>query len=261
MKIGMISGYHSGGFDFARDSKMEFIEICNNFDSDTENFMKSAESIKANIERTGVLVGSVGRWNHSLNEGGKINREKLKKYIWEMETAAYLGSPVYVCGINRDPSVSMYKNYTAAIEMFGAIIEAAKDKNIKIAVQNCDWNNFIVNPADWDIVLGELDELTIKYDCSHSYNRGNNYLSELSDWCERVSHIHIKGTTHAGGKRWVDDPPAGMDDIKWPSVFSVLYARGYDGGLSIEPHSKTWHGELGAKGINFTYNYISKFLL
>lgn len=240
---------------------MNFIEICNNFDSETDNFMKSAESIKAEIERTGVLIGSVGRWNHSLNEGGTINKEKLEKYKWEMETAAYLGSPVYVCGINRDPSVSMYKNYTAAIEMFGSLIEFAKDKNIKIAVQNCDWNNFVVNPADWEIVLGELDALTIKYDCSHAYNRGKNYLQELSDWGERVSHFHVKGTTHAGGKRWVDDPPAGMDDIKWSSVFSVLYARRYDGGLSIEPHSSTWQGALGEKGIKFTYNYISNFVL
>ena len=88
----------------------------------------------------------------------------------------------------------------------------------------------------------------------------HRYLTELSDWGERVSHIHIKGTTHAGGKRWVDDPPAGMDDIKWGSVFSILYARGYNGGLSIEPHSGTWHGELCTKGIRFTHDFISKFV-
>lgn len=261
MKLGMISGYSGKSFDFACENRMEFIEICNNFDSDTERFMSSAKDIKAEIERTGVTVRSVGRWNHDLNKGGRIDPEKLEKYKWEMETAAYLGASVYVCGINLDAEVSLYKNYTAAIEMFGSLLEWAKDKNIKIAVQNCDWNNFVVEPVQWDVVHGELKDLTIKYDCSHCYNRGGDYLKELSDWGERVSHFHVKGTTHAHGKRWVDDPPAGMDDIRWPSVFSVLYARGYDGGLSIEPHSRTWQGELGAKGVKFTYDYISKFLL
>jgi len=52
-----------------------------------------------------------------------------------------------------------------------------------------------------------------------------------------------------------------MDDINWPSVFAVLYARGYDGDLSIEPHSPTWWGELGEKGVAFTRDYIRRFML
>ena len=260
MKIGMISNYQDNGFDYALQNKMEFIEICNNFDPDTERFINSMPAIKANIERTGIAVGSVGRWNHDLNEGGRINPEKLQKYKDELNAAAAIGSDVYVCGVNRDDSVSLFKNYLAAIDMFSELVKEAEGKNIKVAVQNCDWNNFIVNPIDWEIVLGEIPQLTIKYDCSHCYNRGNNYLTELSDWGERISHIHIKGTTHAGGKRWVDDPPAGMDDIKWGSVFSILYARKYTGGLSLEPHSGTWHGDLCTKGIQFTYDYISKFV-
>ena len=132
--------------------------------------------------------------------------------------------------------------------------------DMKIAVANCDWNNFVVTPADWEIVIGELPALTIKYDCSHAYNRGDDYLREINDWGEHISHFHIKGTTHAG-KKPVDDPPAGMDDIKWGSVFSILYARKYDGGLSIEPHSETWQGELGYAGIKFTQNYIKQFII
>ena len=100
----------------------------------------------------------------------------------------------------------------------------------------------------------------LKYDASHSYNRGDDYLGELSDWCERVAHVHIKGTTHAG-KRAVADPPAGMDDIKWSSLFSILYARGYDGDLSIEPHSSVWCGELGAAGVLFTRDFIKQYIV
>ena len=74
------------------------------------------------------------------------------------------------------------------------------------------------------------------------------------------AHMHVKGTTHAG-RRGVDDPPAGMDDIQWGSLFSILYARKYNGDLSIEPHSATWQGELGEAGVAFTKNFMQKFVL
>ena len=59
----------------------------------------------------------------------------------------------------------------------------------------------------------------------------------------------------------MDDPPAGMDDIKWRSLFAILYARKYNGDLSIEPHSATWQGELGKKGVDFTAKFIKEFIL
>ena len=108
--------------------------------------------------------------------------------------------------------------------------------------------------------LDELPELYIKYDASHAYNRNLDYLEQLNDWGERVAHVHIKGTVHAG-KRDVDDPPAGMDDIQWSSLFAILYSRGYNGDLSIEPHSKTWQGELGNAGVLFTRNFIKGFMI
>jgi sugar phosphate isomerase/epimerase len=62
------------------------------------------------------------------------------------------------------------------------------------------------------------------------------------------------------GKRF-DDPPAGLDQTDWGAFFSILYAKNYQGGLSIEPHSQVWKGELGEKGVNFTVNYMKKLLL
>ena len=125
---------------------------------------------------------------------------------------------------------------------------------------SCDWNNFVTSPEHWRILLGENSDLYIKFDASHAYNRGDDYLAELSDWCERVAHVHIKGTVHAG-KRDVDDPPAGMDDILWHSLFAILYARGYDGDLCIEPHSRAWMGERAYAGVIYTRDYMRKLLI
>lgn len=236
------------------------MEICCNSQPEAEACVAATKDIKANIARSGIDVSSIGRWCHDVVVDGKIEKTHLDSYFKLLDTAMEVGAKTFVCGCNYDKEISLYRNYQNAIEIFGKLIDHAKGAKIKVAVENCDWNNFVHSPRNWEIVLGELPDLWIKFDASHAYNRGDNYLEQLSDWGERVAHVHVKGTVHAG-KRRVDDPPAGMDDIQWSSLFAILYARGYDGDLSIEPHSATWHGELGNAGVQFTADFIRKFLL
>ncbi|MBE6570359.1 MAG: sugar phosphate isomerase/epimerase [Ruminococcaceae bacterium] len=260
MRIGQIYMYDSPAyFHDAKAHNLEFIEVCCNNGEDGEHFIASVDAMKQGIAETGVDVSCVGRWNHDMMKDGTIDKGIQARYKALLDAAMEVGAKTFVCGANYDESISLFRNYANAIEFFGDLIDQA-DGKIKIAVQNCTWNNYIVSPREWEVVLGELPELGLKYDASHAYNRGDNYLNEMSDWGERIAHVHIKGTTHAG-KRWVDDPPAGMDDLHWSSIFSILYARGYDGDLSIEPHSATWSGELGDKGVEFTKKFIKQFVL
>ena len=260
MRLGRIQNdYTKEGFDLVKGNQLEFIEICCNSAEDADRLIAARDSVRAEVARTGIDISSVGRWCHSIQEEGKINHEKKQNYLALLDTAIALGAKTFVCGCNYDSSISLYRNYENAIGFFSELITRA-DGRIRVAIQNCDWNNFIVSPKHWEVVLGELPALSLKFDASHAYNRGEDYLGQLSDWCERVAHIHIKGTTHAG-KRAVADPPAGMDDIAWRPLCSILYARGYTGDLSIEPHSGVWMGELGAAGVVFTRNFIRQFML
>ena len=256
----MISDYSANGFDKIKKMGLSFAEFCCNNAEESQNLVAQKENIKKQIARTGIDVSCIGRWNHSLNCNGRIDRDKLNDYFALLDTSVELGAKTFNCGINYDDSISYFKNCVNAVEFFSLLVERAKGRNIKVAVQNCGWNNFVKSPYEWKIILNEVDGLYIKYDASHGYSRGEDYLSQLSDWCDKVAHIHIKGIAKAGS-RSVDDPPAGMDDIKWPSIFAILYSRGYDGDLSIEPHSTVWRGELADRGIAFTKNYINQFIL
>ncbi len=110
------------------------------------------------------------------------------------------------------------------------------------------------------VIHGHLKDLYIKYDTSHCIYAGGDYLQEARDWGDRFIHVHIKGALTINGERF-DDPPAGMDLTNWGAFLSILYAKGYQEGLSIEPHSDNWKGELGDKGVDYTIDFIRKLIL
>ncbi len=260
MKLGMIRYPNSESFDYLQKRGLSFMECCCNFDPDSKNFIENKDQIKADIARTGVPVQSVGRWNSAPNVGGMIDKDVMDLNLALLRAAVDVGAKVFVCGCNYDDNISLYKNYGAAIENFGILLEEGKKLGIDVAVYNCDWTNFVHRDEAWKVVLGELPDLKIKYDCSHSFSRGQDYIKELDTWLPRVAHMHVKGVSKVGPNA-VDNPPAGMDTIDWPTVFALIYQHRYDGGLSIEPHSSTWQGELGERGIDFTINYITPFIL
>jgi len=265
MKLGIINGYNESSFEYVKSLGLDFIECCRNYTNESDDFVANVESTKANIAKYGIPIQSVGRWNPLVNISGKLDEAEFGSIQNLLDAAIAVKSPVFVCGINYAEDISLFKNYCLAVDYFGKLIDHAKSSgsDIKVAVYNCDWNNFVHSDKAWDVVLGELPELYIKYDCSHSMNRGQDYLYELNKWGERIAHFHVKGTVRTAYDRRVSDPPAGMDSINWPAVFAILYDRGYDAGLSIEPHSATWRAdtELGQKGIRFTIDYIRRFML
>lgn len=261
MKLGIIVDPDKRGFETAVNNGISFIEICNNVGCDTEAITDEIPSIKLLSKETGVAIGSVGRWGtEKFDKTGSIIEEELLASYSLINAASELGSPVFNTGINYVDEISKYENINRSMDYLYKLIEYAKPKSVKIAVYNCRWSNYIVDPGTWEIFHGHIPELGIKYDPTHCINEGSgDYLGEMKDWGKRFYHVHIKGTINVNGQH-VDDPPAGLDQINWGAFMGVLYKVGYDGNLSIEPHSSTWFGKLADPGIAFTVKHISQFI-
>lgn len=258
MKLGIIGWIDEQSFRRAAERNLEFIELCVN--SNDKEFLEHLEETKKYSETYQMPIASVGRWGmDKINSEGEHIPEELEVDYKLIEATAYLGSPVYITGCNYIEALSYYENVTAAIKYFEKLIEHGKKYDVKIATYNCRWNNFVHSDPTWSLIHGYLKDLGIKYDTSHCIYAGGDYLAEAKKWGDRFEHVHIKGALVIENERY-DDPPAGLDQTDWRSFMAILYAKGYDGALSIEPHSAKWKDELGQKGIDFTIKFMRELI-
>lgn len=295
MKLGMIIQPKPEEFDHLKELGLDFAELdCNPvefFGKPVDELKALAPELKAASERTGVEVGAVGRWaSHILNEDGSVNEEEWNNVQGVIDFGKELGAKYYLCSVAYVPQLTYYGNITAAIHVLRKIVAAAKEAGMETAIVNCIMgDNYIRTPEQWKLILDEVPGLGIKYDPSHSFVHGGDkgaYLQEGFEWGDRFKYVHIKGVIQLGDStepemwkkrnmiaqhpelkdilmpqmfapnRVYDNPPAGIDSINWRAFFGILYKYGYDGYLSIEPHSQTWRGEKGEWGVKYTIRYI-----
>ncbi len=261
MKLGIINGWSEGCIRYVHDKGLDAVEFCVNHNYDAAEFLAQANEIKGYSEKYGVTVGSMGRRGMTrIDDNGEIIPEALQADKNVIEAASIIGCPVYNCGVNYVDGKSFYENCNIAIDYLGKLIDFAKDKGVKIAVYNCRWENFVVEPKVWEVVLSALPDLGIKYDISHCIYHDGNYLAEMRDWGHRFYHFHLKGCVYFDNDVY-DDAPAGMDCINWGAAMDILYTKDYDGMLSIEPHSHYWQGKKGQWAIDYTINYFRPFIM
>ncbi|MDL0435873.1 sugar phosphate isomerase/epimerase [Niallia sp. SS-2023] len=260
MKLGIIAKPTRESFKDANQSQLDFIELCLNEGQDVAEFHKNRNQLVKWKKQYGIEVASIGRWKSiRLDKQGHVIQAELEKCFQLIDVASELECGNFVSGCNYVDELSYYDNCSSAIAFFSALIDYAKPKGVRISSYNCRKVNFVHNPEVWKIIHGHLKDLGIKFDPSHSRYFGGDYLQETLDWGDRFNHIHLKGSLIVNGTR-VDDPPAGLDQTDWKSFISLLRAKGYTGGLSIEPHSPIWTGELGKSGVNYTIEFMKKLI-
>ena len=265
MKLGIIaSPENETTFETVKSLGLDGMEFTVNHNIDSKKFLDDVPVIRKRLAQNGLAALSVGRWGMKrVDDDGKRIPEAFEHDKNVILGASQLGCPVFNCGCNYAKNRTLQENYEIAIGYFADLIAFAEDKNVKIAVYNCEWENFVIEPEQWRVVMPALPTLGIKYDPSHCTERTGGYdayLPEMLAFGDRFYHFHVKGSLIVGGKRY-DDPPAGMDGINWGAVFDILYTKNYAGAVCYEPHSPYWTGKKGRWGIDFSLNYIKPFLM
>lgn len=261
MKLGIIGKLTENSFRETREHGLDFIELTINGGDDVDGFIAILPQVREWMVKYSLAIGSIGRWKAQiLRPDGTIDPVEIDIARKLIDAASELGSPHYICGCNAVSGLSYFENTQRAIDFFSLVLEHARKRDILVSTATCRKQNFVNTPMAWTLIHGHLPELGIKYDPSHAVYHGGDYLAETSQWGHLFRHVHLKGALVVDGQR-VDDPPAGMDGIDWKKFLSILRARDYDGGLSIEPHSDHWVGERRKQGVDFTIRYMNGLLV
>ena len=261
MKLGIIRNWDEGSFIWAAERSLDFLEFCVNAGYDVNEFCEKVPTLKEYIAKYGVSVGAVGRFGTSkLDADGNISEEETRYSCKLIDAAVELGCPVYVTGCNYVNTMSFFDNCARAIDYFSPVVEYGRKKGVKVATYNARYNNFVVCDPAWDVILNKVDGLGIKYDPANCIeHHDGNYLSETKKWGNKFYHVHLKGISMINGK-FYDNPPAGLDQIDWGTFIGMLYGQSYAGGLSLEPHSGLWTGELGERGVDYSIRYFKPYI-
>ena len=103
MKLGIICNYAPANFEIAAKRNLDFVEFCCNNDEDTNRFIGNVPAIIEESKRTGIPVGSVGRWNSMPNLGADgLDTNVVELIKRNIDAAHAVGSEVFVATITTE---------------------------------------------------------------------------------------------------------------------------------------------------------------
>jgi sugar phosphate isomerase/epimerase len=271
MRIGFIANIDEKDFAFAGEHGFPCVEF-NTAPGGVEKYAAAVADVLKWKSKYGVALSSFGYFGAEYLSPDRETREKaLAGARQSVEVCQRLGAPVLVMGAGSTPTravegapkpqpLRIDEANRLAIVAVAPIVRAAESAGLRVAFYNCGWGNFCVNESSWGAFINAFPAAGIKFDPSHPFYRGEDYLAQMRDWGHRFHHVHAKGSLNISGKRFTD-PPAGMDQTDWPSFFAILHALGYQGDVNLEPHSPPWSGgEMRYRGLRFSQRYLKQFL-
>ena len=207
----------------------------------------------------------------------------LKKVI---EASAVLGVNMVTTFIGRDQTKTVEDNLELVKEIWPSILELAKGKGVKIAIENCpmlfgpdQWpggQNLMTTPTNWRKVFAALpyDNLGINYDPSHFVWQMVDYIRPLYEFKEKIFHVHYKDIklypdrlkdcgTMAYPLDYMQPKLPGLGDVDWGAYVSALTDIGYDGYTCIEVEDRAFEGseEAVLHSLRLSKRYLRQFVI
>jgi sugar phosphate isomerase/epimerase len=213
---------------------------------DTTTFDKSeASRIRDLVDKNGLVITSLAYYQN-ITDG---KPETSAHYLKAINAAVMLGTDV-VCGMAGGTVGDRSKADTIREIVPGVyrpILDHAKDKGIKIALENW-WGTNITHLGHWDLIFDVLpdEHFGLNYDPSHLILQGIDYLEAVDTYKDRIFHTHAKdteikqhivrklGNLFSFDEGWWRYVIPGFGDIDWGVYIERLYSIGYKGVLSIE---------------------------
>ncbi|MBL4603903.1 MAG: sugar phosphate isomerase/epimerase [Emcibacteraceae bacterium] len=285
MKLGIQSAILDGMtfeevVDFAADNSFECIEFmcwpkgkaerkyAGVTHIDVVDFSEEdASRINAYCKARNIEISALGYYPNPLcpdKQEAQIYIDHIKRVI---DASVMLGINMVTTFIGNDWHKNVDDNWPRFVEVWGPLLDYAKERNTKISIENCamffsddEWpagKNIAYSPKIWRRMFAEFDTdyFGLNYDPSHLVWMQMNHEKPWDEFAAKMFHAHAKDVavnreklddvgTMANPLDYHDPRIPGRGDINWQRYIARMKAAGYEGALCIEVEDSDYEGSL-----------------
>lgn len=204
---------------------------------------------------SGAVISSLGVYANVL-DGTGIHADALRSMKECIDSAHLFGCDLVSCFAGRVPGASVEESLPRFKEVFGPLVERARDRGVRLVMENCamgdSWKsggwNIAMNPTAWEMIFNEVPDpaLGLEWEPAHQLTALIEPIPQLRKWVKKIYHVHGKDATIAwdvirecginspAAYRW--DRTPGFGDSNWSDIITILRMNGYQGTIDIEDY-------------------------
>lgn len=233
-----------------------------------------------------IEISALAYYPNTLDSNLEVRNNNISHLKKVINASAALGVNMVTTFIGRMKEKTVEENIKEFSNVWPEIICYAKDKNVKIAIENCpmiftddEWPgglNLFNSPAIWKRIFEIIpdDNLGINFDPSHFVWQQMDYIKPIYEFKERIFHIHFKDIKlnksaldeHgilATPLSYMSPKIPGLGDVSWGRYVSALTDIGFKGHGCIEIEDKAFEKSTEdiEKSVVLSYRYLRQFVI
>lgn len=193
------------------------------------------EKLAAANKKVSCFGSAIANWARPITCDAQIDIDDLKRAIPRMQK---LGTPfIRVMSYPNDDKHPLNDSdwRGEAIARMKVLAKMAEDGGITLAHENCSgWGG--LSAENSNILLGEVNSPALKV----VFDTGNPVTYDQDAWAyyqtvsKDIVYVHVKDAIRKNGEDTYTYCGEGQGYVR--EIVGDLLAKGYDGGISIEPH-------------------------
>lgn len=262
-------------------------------DIDVANLtQKEADEIKAYFKEYGLVISSLAYYDNNLDRD-PVKRAFINNHVKKcIDAAVMLDVSLVGTFVGRNIDKSIEENFDEFEAVFSDLVSYAKDRGIKLMIENCDMKGWQIpglpgtisySPELWGEMFKRIPDKNfgLNFDPSHCIPQFIDYMKAAQDFKDRIFHMHAKDAevypdrlaVYGINDRQLDKGGLdgygywryrmpGLGQVDWKKLLDLFKENGYNGVVSIEHEDPLYEGseEKIKNGLKIGLEHLKKFV-
>lgn len=245
-----------------------------------------AKEILNYLKEKKVEISSLAFYPNTMDGDLEKRAQNISHLYKVIDASAMLNVNLVTTFIGRVQDMPVEENLKLAEEIWPPILTYAKDKGVRIAIENCpmlfdrdQWpggQNLMTTPVIWRKIFEILpfDNFGLNYDPSHFVWQQMDYIQPIYEFKDKIFHVHYKDIKVNQEKlkqagimayplQYMEPKLPGLGDVDWGKYVSALTDIGYDGYTCIEAEDRAFEGseERILDCLRLSKRYLEQFVI